>query len=169
MTIELLVMRHAKSDWSTGLADFDRPLNARGIKAADAMATWLVDNGLVPDRIVSSSAARARATALAVMYECEVDRRQVEFERDLYHADAFTWMQTLAQQADVDPPPQRLLIAGHNPGLDDLVETLATTPPSWTDHGKLMTTAAIAHFEFDVTWDSIAPQSGTLLRLQRPR
>ena len=64
---ELLVMRHAKSDWTAGHADFDRPLNDRGIRAADRMAGWLLDEQLCPDHVISSPAARARATAMAVV------------------------------------------------------------------------------------------------------
>jgi len=162
--IELLVMRHAKSDWDAGETDFNRPLNDRGVRAADRMAVWLEDEGLVPDRVVSSSAVRARATAMAVVYGCSVDRSVVEFEDGLYLADAFTWLQLLARQSC-----QRLLICGHNPGLDDLVDFLASTQVSLSTTGKLMTTAAIAHFQFDCDWTDITQGSGTLASLTRPR
>ena len=133
---ELLVMRHAKSDWSAGETDFNRPLNARGALAAGVMADWLRDEGLVPDHIISSPAARTRATALAVMHACAVDRRSVDFDSNLYLADAYTWLQTIsACGAD------RLLICGHNPGLDDLVDYLSATAVPLSASGKLMTTA----------------------------
>lgn len=163
MTIELLVMRHAKSDWNTNDTDFDRPLNGRGVRAADRMAEWIEENDLVPDRIISSPAERARATAMAVVWGCGVDRAFVDFDRDLYHADAFTWLQLLTSQTT----SRRLLICGHNPGLDDLVDHLAATPPPLSSSGKLMTTAAIAHFRFDCPWSDITAGSGHLVKLTR--
>lgn len=165
MTIELLVMRHAKSDWSTGHDDFDRPLNGRGTRAADQMAEWLVESDLVPDRVISSSAERAQRTAMAVVWTCGVDRAVVDFEDDLYHADAFTWMQTLVRQTTAE----RILICGHNPGLDNLVDHLSSTPAPLSASGKLMTTAAIAHFSFECAWSELSANSGELVTLARPR
>ena len=161
--IELLVMRHAKSDWSTGHGDFDRPLNDRGIRAADQMAQWLDDEGLCPDRVLSSAAARTRATAMAVVYACEVDPAHVAFQDDLYLADDFTWRQAIARQSAT-----RLLICGHNPGLDDLVDSLCADPPPLSSSGKLMTTAAIAHFSFLGPWYKISASTGKLIQLVRP-
>jgi len=161
---ELLVMRHAKSDWSAGVSDFDRPLNDRGRRAADQMAAWLLDHELCPDRVVSSPAARTRATALAVVTECDIDRRRLEFETDGYLADAFTWRQLLAKQQ-----PGRILICGHNPGLDDLVDELSGRRAPMSVSGKLMTTAAIAHFRVNSPWDQLREDTSELVQLIRPR
>lgn len=161
--IELLVMRHAKSAWDTGDPDFHRPLNARGVRNADEMARWIDTNDLAPDRVLSSPAVRARATAMAVVYECGIDRGSVDFEDNLYLADAFTWLQAMATQTG-----ERLLICGHNPGLDELVDHLSPTLVPLTASGKLMTTAAVAHFAFDSNWDQLTAGSGKLLSLTRP-
>jgi len=75
---ELLVMRHGKSDWSTGLPDFDRPLSRRGDKNAPAMAEWLVDVDLVPDAILTSAAARALATATHVAQAVGLDPKKMK-------------------------------------------------------------------------------------------
>lgn len=162
--IELLIMRHAKSDWSAGETDFNRPLNDRGTQAADRMAAWLQAEQIVPDRVLSSSAVRARTTAMAVVYGCGIDRAVVDFDDDLYLADAFTWLQKLAQQTC-----GRLLICGHNPGLDDLVDFLVAGPVPLSDSGKLMTTAAIAHVSFDCAWGDINHATGALVTMMRPR
>lgn len=165
---ELLVMRHAKSDWSTGHGDFDRPLNGRGIQAADRMATWLIDEQLCPDRVISSPAARTRATALAVVASCETDRSQLEFDDDGYLADAFTWLQILARHS-AGQSEGRVLICGHNPGLDDLVDHLSNGRLPLSDSGKLMTTAAIAHFRLTAPWNELTAGSCELVQLVRPR
>ena len=162
--VELLVMRHAKSAWDTGHADFDRPLSPRGERAAARMARWIDDNELVPDRVVSSAAERTRHTALAVVGHCGIDPRSVEYLDELYHAELGVWLEVLRDQL-VD----RVLIVGHNPGLDDLVEYLAAETPARTSSGKLMTTAAIAHLDFDTVWTEVGFAGGHLLSLVRPR
>ena len=159
-------MRHAKSDWSLGVADHDRPLNERGRQAAAAMAEWLVSESLCPDRLLSSSAARTRATAHSVADACGVGLARVDFDRDLYLADAFTWLQMVHR---VSEECSRLLICGHNPGLDDLVEGLAGVHVPRSSTGKLMTTAAIAHFAVDGEWSTLGPETARLMQLQRPR
>jgi len=98
------------------------------------------------------------------VHGCQVDRRNLEFVDDLYVADAYTWLQTLTRMQ----LPARVLICGHNPGLDDLVDYLAASPAPLSATGKLMTTAAIAHFRF-TGWDGLAKQRGNLVSLIRPR
>ena len=161
---ELLVMRHAKLDWSTGGGDFDRPLNSCGRSAADQMAAWLCEQQLCPDRVISSPAARARSTAMTVVAECGTERAHVEFEDDGYLADAFTWQQILAGQSI-----SRVLICGHNPGLDDLFDYSSSSSAPESASGKLMTTAAIAHFRVDADWADLSPASAELVQLVRPR
>ena len=163
-TSELLIMRHAKSAWDTGASDFWRPLNGRGRRAADRMAEWLVANGLEPDRVVSSAALRARSTAEAVILECGVSVGETEFDEGLYLASASSWMHKIAMQTCT-----RLLICGHNPGLDDLVDHLSAKPPRLTTSGKLMTTAAIAYLRFDSPIAEVTAGAGELVTLVRPR
>ena len=67
----LTLVRHAKSSWKdTSLRDRDRPLNKRGQKAAPRMGRLLREEGLAPDRILSSTAVRARTTAWAAAEAC---------------------------------------------------------------------------------------------------
>ena len=51
----LILMRHAKSDWSdSSLSDHDRPLNSRGQRDAPRMANWLAESDWIPDVVLSS-------------------------------------------------------------------------------------------------------------------
>ena len=60
----LLIMRHAKSDWSVGgMTDHERPLAPRGVEAAGAMGRFLARCGQAPELVFTSTAERARATA----------------------------------------------------------------------------------------------------------
>jgi phosphohistidine phosphatase len=168
---ELLVMRHAKSDWGSGLPDFERPLSERGNDDAPRMAQWLEDEGLVPDAVLTSSANRTRTTAHYVVEQFELTDGVVDERPALYHAGADTWtnvLRGLPGQTPRSQPPQRLLICGHNPGLDDLVEYLAGETPELTSNGKLMTTAAIAVFTVD-DWSTLSPATARLVEIMRPR
>lgn len=161
---ELLIMRHAKSDWSTGLDDFARPLSARGHRNAQRMAEWLEETDRQPDSILTSAADRASTTATYVAEQFVPAPTFTELS-DLYLASAATWLEHLRGQS-----AQRLLICGHNPGLDDLVEYLAGDGvlELFNEDGKLMTTAAIAVFDVE-DWTVIAPETTTLVELVRPR
>lgn len=162
---ELLVMRHAKSAWDTGApTDFERPLAARGERDRATMARWVVGHGLAPNLVLSSSAVRARETAQHVADTCQLDASQVVFDDRLYDAGFRQWLGRLREQTC-----DRLLICGHNPSLDMLVETLSADPLPRSDSGKLMTTAAIAHLRLDGDWVDLLPGSFALLGLMRPR
>ncbi len=163
---ELIVMRHAKSDWSTGLPDFERPLSQRGHDDAPRMAKWLQDEGHVPDAVMTSAAARARVTARYVVEQFGLTDDLVHERADLYHAGTEVWLETLRGLPGQNP--DRLLICGHNPGLDDLVQYLAGEMPELSGSGKLMTTAAIAIFTID-DWSMPSPETARLEQLQRPR
>ena len=83
----LLILRHAKSSWKQpGFADHDRPLNRRGNRDAPRVGLLLRRQALTPDLIVSSTAERARATAVQVA-ESVVYGSPVELDRQLYLAE----------------------------------------------------------------------------------
>jgi len=140
---ELLLMRHAKSDWSGHTSDIDRPLNSRGRNDAIRMGVYLNQQGITPDRIIISVAERTRETADLLLKSLTLDEENIIFDRQLYLADR----ETLADITELYARDnQRLLILAHNPGMDYLVSYLASTAPPLSDKGKLMTTCALAHF-----------------------
>lgn len=161
---ELLVMRHAKSAWDTGKTDHQRPLAPRGKRDRITMSRWLVANKLRPDRVLCSTAVRARETAEYVIDAFGIEPDAVLFDDQLYHAGFRQWLGRIrAEEAE------RVLICGHNPSLDLLVETLSRREPELSATGKLMTTAAIAQLRFAVPWAQISAGSGELVTIARPR
>ena len=94
----LILMRHAKSDWSHGTSDHDRPLNPRGRGAAEALGNWLRTEGLLPDAVLCSTAARTRETCalLNLPESCAV-----EHLRQLYLAEPSEIIANLRQRATV--------------------------------------------------------------------
>lgn len=137
VVITLVLMRHAKSDWShRNLTDHDRPLNARGLRDAPRMAEQLALTGFQPDVILSSTAVRARTTAAALSTALDVPVTRVPA---LYGASA----NTLLSHA-VDSGAHAVVLVAHDPGMSDLAVELSD---GGIDH---MPTAAVATF----TWET---------------
>lgn len=128
------------------------------------MAEWLSDNDLAPDAILTSAANRALTTAQYVAEHVSLSKTIMDVRDELYLASAQTWVDVLREQEGGG----RLMICGHNPGLDMLVDHLADGDLELTADGKLMTTAAIAHFDIE-RWADLGPSSATLLQLVRPK
>ena len=116
---ELILLRHAHAEPpQPGQSDLDRPLSAEGQAEAEAVAAWLRDKGLVPDRAICSSALRNRETLAAVVEAVgAVDTR---VEPSVYEA----MPGTLAGLVDAHRDAARLLLVGHNPGLERLLALL---------------------------------------------
>ena len=157
----LLLLRHGKSSWSdTSLADHERPLKKRGREAAKRMGQRIRELDLVPDHILTSSAVRAVATAQLVVAEAAFDG-EVEVVPVLYHADPSAFV---AIASRVPNSFERVLIVGHNPGLEDWLERLI-------GHVETFPTAALAQVELPVdSWlDLSLSTRGTLKGLWRPK
>ena len=92
----LLLLRHAKSSWSHGVAsDHDRPLNGRGERAAPLMGRLIRHHELVPDIVVSSTARRAHRTADLVADACGYEK-EIRATGDLYHASTAEWVSVVS-------------------------------------------------------------------------
>lgn len=136
----LLIMRHGKSSWDNpGLADHDRPLNQRGKRDAPRMGRLLRHEGLVPDLILSSTARRALTTAEAVAETSGYDE-MIEVSQEFYPGDPDSYLTVLQLVGD---DVERLLIIGHNPGLEEFLEGL-------TGRWERLPTAAIAQVSLPV-------------------
>jgi phosphohistidine phosphatase len=124
------------------------------------MGELLTDENLIPDLIVSSSAKRALATVEAVAEACDYGG-DVLVTRDLYHADPETFIEEL--QA-VDDQASVVMVVGHNPGLEDLLEELIG---DW----QRLPTAAIAVVDLPVNkWGELSEMTqGTLVNLWTPK
>ena len=158
---QLLILRHAKSSWADSrLSDFERPLNKRGEKDAPRMGRLLAEHDLVPQQIISSAAKRARLTAEAVAensgYEGEITTT-----RELYMGMPDDYVELLN---DLPDELNLVMVVGHNPGIEDLVEEL-------TGMWERMPTAALAHVELPVdSWRVLkADTSGKLMNLWLPK
>jgi len=163
---ELLVLRHAKSAWDTDAPDRERPLAERGRRDAPRVGRWMADQGLLPDAVLSSPARRARQTAQAVCEAAEVSGASIAFDERVYGATLGTLLRVLA---DAPAAARRVLLVGHNPGLEELVSWLASEPPSRTANGKLLPTCALAHLALPPDWRELEPRTSRVLSITRPK
>ncbi len=160
----LLLMRHAKSSFKEGeMPDFERPLSKRGEKDAPRMGKLLKDKNLVPDLILSSTAARASRTAELVAEKCGY-KGEILYIQSLYLGEPEAYLEALRDLKEEDGGLPTVLVIGHNPGLESLLQTL-------TDHLDCLPTSAIAHLKVPLrSWGALTPQViAQLENLWRPR
>jgi phosphohistidine phosphatase len=166
MNHTLTLMRHAKSDWNTGASsDFERPLNKRGVKDAALMGAWLNENNLVPELIIASPALRAKQTTLSVAEQTGFPETKIIWDKRIYAASLSGLLEVIT---DYHHNTRSILLTGHCPGMDYLLEYLSRDKPNYTLSGKLMTTAAIAVLDFGKEEISTNEKSARLEKLLRP-
>lgn len=164
----LILLRHAKSDWGSGAkGDHERPLNARGERAAAVMGVYLRQEGLAPDLVLTSTAVRARTTAELVLRHGGLDA-PVRAENDLYLADPERILATLRTAGE---DPARILLVAHNPGLEELVQLVAARASGdlAAAAGAGLPTAGLAVCTCDTTWTEVHPGALTLTRIAAPK
>ena len=157
----LLILRHAKSSWNNAqLTDYERPLNKRGKTDAPRMGRLLREQDLVPDLIISSSAERALTTAEAVALASGYEQ-EIQSTRSFYHADPEAYLDVLRQ---LDDSLERVMVVGHNPGMEELLEEL-------TGVWEQMPTAALAQISLPINhWRELDGETtGELVNLWRPK
>jgi len=160
-------MRHGKSDREVRVRrDFDRPLAGRGRKDAKRMGRWMEEEGLRPALVVASPAARARDTAERAAKAMDLDGSAIRLEPRLYDAPLERILRILAE---VPESAGRVLLVGHNPGLEDLVLHLGGDAVEIPGDGKLLPTGAVARIALPPSWGRLPPGAGRLLGIARPR
>jgi len=138
---ELILLRHAHADpASAGQADLDRPLSPTGLAEAEKAGKWLNDNKLVPDCVISSPSRRTRETLEAVLGKTGYVEQKLEDR--VYDATPGTLAAIVDEHHEVD----RLLVVGHNPGLEQLV---ALMTDGRTGEYRGMPPGGIAVLKFD--------------------
>jgi len=155
MSRTLVVVRHAKSDWTGDHADRDRPLNSRGRKQAAEAGRWLAAHAPYLDLAVVSPAARSRLTWDLVAVELR-DPPPVRVAEAAY---AFEGGVLLDLVAGLDPEVEAVVLVGHNPAAEALVSALVGS-------GHAMPTSCIAVLRWEGTWD--APHDVELVAHGRP-
>jgi len=157
----LLLMRHGKSSWKdSDLSDHDRPLKKRGVKNSARMGELLKEAELIPQRILSSTAVRSRQTVEAIA-------EKMDYKGEILYLDTFYLAEMAVYLAALQTQPddiERVMIVGHNPGLESLMQVLSRQV-------EALTTAAVAYIILPVkSWRELTEKTeGELHEIWRPR
>lgn len=166
MSRELLILRHGKSDWGVGVDDYHRPLVERGKRGALQIGCWLLQQELVPDRIVSSPAERAVTTAGHAARAMDLKISCVILDERIYAAE----LNTLLEVVRATPAStHRLLLVGHNPGVEELLSYLVGEDIELPEDAKLLPTATLARVMIDCPWDRVSAGCAWLDSIIRSR
>lgn len=159
---ELLLLRHAKSDWKDpALEDMERPISDKGKKAACKIAQWIQEHELIPELVLVSPAKRTQQT----LNRLDLPKStQIQTLEALYLADLTTLQRIISQ---LEAPVSRVMLIGHNPGFEKLTQWLTQTL-SPTDP-RLFPTASLAHIILPPHWQDLHAGDGRLANFIRPK
>ncbi|MEV0222228.1 histidine phosphatase family protein [Streptomyces sp. NPDC050704] len=164
----LVVLRHAKSAWPDGVPDHQRPLAPRGRRDAPAAGRALAEADCLPDLALCSTAVRARQTWELAAGQWGTPP-PVHLDPRVYAADV---PELLTVVREVPAEVKTLLLIGHNPGLEELVLTLAGDGVDDTldDVRTKFPTSAIAVLAwYGRGWESLGPGAALLTDMTVPR
>ncbi|HEY0316438.1 MAG TPA: histidine phosphatase family protein [Sphingomonas sp.] len=168
----LITFRHAKSGWDQpATRDFDRALNDKGKRAALTMGRHMRALGMSFDSVIASPAVRVVET-LDAMFDGYGRRPAVGWDRRVYLASTATLLEIVQEAPD---SAETILLAGHNPGIEELVLDLSTDAGEEEirargEVGEKYPTASVAELVFDVAhWADVEEGGGHLVRFVRPR
>ena len=163
----LILMRHAKAAQPRGDGDFNRPLAERGRAAAPAAGAFILKLGLVPERLLVSSALRARETC--ALASAAGGLPPAEFDDELYLATPSALLRKIRR---LPARTRSLMIIGHNPGLAELTHQLADEAESdaaaLLKSARKFPTASIAVFDVLAPWSELQDGDCALRRFITP-
>ena len=156
----LFLLRHAKSSWKDEtLADFDRPLNRRGKRAAETMGNYFKSHEIVPELILCSPAVRARET-LALVSKAAKWATEVRYDQRIYEATGIRLAEVVSE---IDNDRKTAMLVGHNPGMEELI-FLLTAERVTMSTGALATIAVKAN-----KWAHTGDKPATIESVVKPR
>ena len=159
------LLRHAKSSWKTGAPDHERPLAARGRRAATAIARHMREQGIEPELVLCSTALRTRETLGGI--EPALGAPRVLIERELYGASEDELLERLRGVPDA---VGSVMLIGHNPGIQLLALDLARPGAGAGELEAKYPTAALATLAFPgARWAELEPGAAELAGFVRPR
>ncbi|MFY4856916.1 SixA phosphatase family protein [Aliarcobacter butzleri] len=158
---KLVLIRHAKSDWSNPLLeDFLRPLNKRGEKNAPFMAKILEKKDIKPDLIISSPSIRTKQTLEYFIKQLNY-KDEVRFEESIYEAPYENLLKVIK---DIPNIYKTVFLIGHNPGLCDLTNFLVDKS------FENIPTCGIVEIDFNVkNWKDISKENSNLISFEYPK
>lgn len=162
MKKEIILVRHGKAaDHNTYKRDIDRVLTERGVSDGYKVAERLVEEGIKPDLILTSPAARANHTALIISRVMKFKEEQIIFANRLFHCSADTFMDEIYSLPD---DVNSVMIVAHNPGVTDLAYELTRGGTSF------LPTTGVAVIKYkSVNWGDIGTAKANDFIIIKPK
>ena len=163
MAKRFVLIRHAKSSWANPLqSDFERPLNDRGQSDAPMMGKRLKEAGIIPDKLIASTAKRASQTANHIAKSTGYPTDQIEWHEEMYHCVSAVFEEAIYA---LDDAVETVFIVAHNPGITDFAAELDSTK---TIHHT--PTCAVVGFKVDTNrWSDFSLAGKTLFLNDTPK
>lgn len=153
----VIVVRHANAVWTEStVKDRERILDKQGVLDAEKLGGFLLQEGIIPDLVLSSSAIRALRTAEIIVDNLGLSNSIIEPMDVLYNASAETILSAIQL---VDPLKNKVMLVAHNPGVSDFVSLVTDGSPMNMDTCDVV----IVGLEID-SWKSCLPGTGFLSR-----
>ena len=156
----LVFLRHAKAEnGSAGSPDFDRALNDRGRKEAQAVGVFIREQNLGLDLVLSSTAKRARETTELILASANL-AVDVRYDQRIYEAGPLRLLEVVSQ---IEEERSSVLLVGHNPGIEELLQLLT----GCLEH---MATGTLAKIDLKaVGWSEVVEEKGSLDWIVKPK
>lgn len=165
MLSRLYLLRHAQAaPAAPGMADFDRPLDRRGLADARAVGEAMAAGGHRPALVLCSAARRALETWAGVETALGPPAGGVRFLRALYGADARGYVDAVHAVGD---EADSVMIVGHNPTVEETACLLARDGAARIGPG--FPTSGLAVLRFDGALSAVGPGAGVLEAYLRPK
>lgn len=162
MSKTLILVRHASAEEDNfRVKDFDRQLVSKGLSEAAVMGKWFSQNGIKPDRFITSSAARAYKTAEVVADQLRVDISQIVQTESLYNGGPKAY---LAAINDTPKETSVVILFGHNPDITYFAEYL-----SGKDLGSMKKGSAVILNFKNLEWDEVSAKTGVFVSYTTPK
>ena len=141
-------------------------MSKRGKRDAPRIGAWLRSQDLKPDQVVSSPARRAKKTAFLACKELDIPKSDINWDQRIYGAGLTDLLSILGEQPQ---QAHKVLLVGHNPGMDELLSYLWGDTTQLPPDGNLMPTATLAHLAMPDDWTSLRYGCAQLCSLIRPK
>ncbi|HMT51890.1 MAG: histidine phosphatase family protein [Saprospiraceae bacterium] len=157
---QVIIVRHGKSSWANfTISDHDRPLDERGIKDSPFMANWLSELGFFPQRLITSTAVRAKSTARFFSDKFGITPDE---DRNLYHGLPQNYLDQINL---LDEKINTVALFGHNPGITIIANQIK---PGCTDNIPTCG-IIIATMEIQIPWHKITFEDMELKTILVPK
>jgi phosphohistidine phosphatase len=150
---QLFILRHGKASTNDPCRDFDRQLTQKGINQVEQIGMWMKDHDLKPDIIITSPAKRTFMTTDIVSKVLSVKEQNIYIDSQIYGADLVSLLKVLA---NCSLKAHKILLVGHNPSLENLVEFLLPShiTRKHANHDRLFP-VTLVHIEMKRDWSHL--------------